>query len=538
MSYKPTFPGEGVTAQWIFDELNRISAEMGRAHILTFDKLAVEPQRPRDGMVALANGSNWNPSGSVSSSDAAGLHVYLEGEWRRLMAGGTWMVNVRDDYGAAGDGVTDDTASVRAAISSGSQNIYFPPGNYLLTSSLTITAFANLSLIGFNALTTRLVYNQGGGDVLVSHAPFTIISGLGFQHSVSKSAGFTLVLNASECVVDRCFFEDFHDGIYTAGAVNRITDTELRDGTTGGIAIHVTGGDTSQVIDNCLIDSANSAHGIFTDDNSSLMVANTSVLQADSCLTLAPGSGQNIFSNKFLNCFFDTATTGVSIVPSATAGVYRTQFIGCWTGGMSDRGVTMVSNSPSNVDGIDFVSHECFNNTSDGFGLVGATVQNIQIRASRFCGNGGAGVSINSFVDSVRLSDNVFGPGFGLLENLVDVFVATPCAGIELHNNVFGSTSKVSTASSLIADGNNGYKTKATGAASLSAAATSVVVSTGLDRTPDISEISVTPIVGWGAMTQFWVSSISSSTFVINVSPAAGSDMYFSWAVDTDARNL
>jgi hypothetical protein len=40
------------------------------------------------------------------------------------------------DFGAVGDGVTDDTASIQAAIDSGAKTIYIPIGTYLISSSL------------------------------------------------------------------------------------------------------------------------------------------------------------------------------------------------------------------------------------------------------------------------------------------------------------------------------------------------------------------------------------------------------------------
>ena len=56
-------------------------------------------------------------------------------------ASGSGIKNVKD-YGAVGDGVTDDTSEVKAALTSGG-TIYFPPGRYRITSTLTIadTAF-------------------------------------------------------------------------------------------------------------------------------------------------------------------------------------------------------------------------------------------------------------------------------------------------------------------------------------------------------------------------------------------------------------
>lgn len=44
----------------------------------TLEMLYVAPTRPRDGMVALADGTNWNPG------SGAGFYGYRAGSWRFL----------------------------------------------------------------------------------------------------------------------------------------------------------------------------------------------------------------------------------------------------------------------------------------------------------------------------------------------------------------------------------------------------------------------------------------------------------------------
>lgn len=79
MNYVPTFPGEGITPQWLYDELQRIAATMDAPGTLRFEVLAAEPTRPAEGMLAYADGTNWNPAGA-----GAGLHQYTGGVWVKL----------------------------------------------------------------------------------------------------------------------------------------------------------------------------------------------------------------------------------------------------------------------------------------------------------------------------------------------------------------------------------------------------------------------------------------------------------------------
>lgn len=52
------------------------------------------------------------------------------------------VINVKTDFGAVGDGVTDDTAAIQAAFNAiksiGGGTLYFPPGTYKITSQITL----------------------------------------------------------------------------------------------------------------------------------------------------------------------------------------------------------------------------------------------------------------------------------------------------------------------------------------------------------------------------------------------------------------
>lgn len=102
----------------------------------------------------------------VSAVDADGKPT----GWRKKYRD---MLNVRD-YGAVGDGTTDDTAAIQSAIDYAQNNnirdVYFPAGTYLITAPLVITTGAivdeagsrywdgnGTALTGENVGTTRII---------------------------------------------------------------------------------------------------------------------------------------------------------------------------------------------------------------------------------------------------------------------------------------------------------------------------------------------------------------------------------------------
>lgn len=57
-------------------------------------------------------------------------------------------INVTD-YGATGDGVTDDTIALQLALDSGSPVIYFPQGTYIITSALQVRSNTTIKMDGW-----------------------------------------------------------------------------------------------------------------------------------------------------------------------------------------------------------------------------------------------------------------------------------------------------------------------------------------------------------------------------------------------------
>jgi hypothetical protein len=79
--------------------------------------------------------------------------------------------NVKTSYGAKGDGVSDDTNALQAAINSlGNANsvIYLPAGKYRITSTLNLTNQQQVAIIGADPSTTSLVWGGSSGGTMLT----------------------------------------------------------------------------------------------------------------------------------------------------------------------------------------------------------------------------------------------------------------------------------------------------------------------------------------------------------------------------------
>jgi hypothetical protein len=88
--------------------------------------------------------------------------------------GGATVYNVKS-YGAAGDGVTDDTTAIgnalTAANAGGGGTVYFPSGTYLISAALTLPAL--VSLKGESRVSTTIKLAANAGTSMVISAGFS-----------------------------------------------------------------------------------------------------------------------------------------------------------------------------------------------------------------------------------------------------------------------------------------------------------------------------------------------------------------------------
>lgn len=94
----------------------------------------------------------------------------------------SWL-NVQTQYGARGDGTTDDTAAIQRALnavgaagaSGGPAVVYLPPGTYRITAALTMASRISVGVIGADPATTVLKWDGPAG------APMLDLNGVAYS---------------------------------------------------------------------------------------------------------------------------------------------------------------------------------------------------------------------------------------------------------------------------------------------------------------------------------------------------------------------
>ena len=146
------------------------------------------------------------------------------------------VVNVLD-YGATGDGVTDDTNAIQAAINSGANHIFIPEGTYLIRRSTSVDGHTNYGLVidrddltisGANAATKLKRYDTDISTYALAY-PLVHIGGVEVSNSDTASnivvKDLDLYGNDTRHSLSGNSLSDFRTPIHVKSAINLEIDS-------------------------------------------------------------------------------------------------------------------------------------------------------------------------------------------------------------------------------------------------------------------------------------------------------------------------
>jgi len=158
-------------------------------------------------------------------------------------------------FGAAGNGVIDDTAAIQAAINAsisgnndGKGSVFFPPGNYLISSALTIISGTTLLGSGVYSVIIQTTTNQNGITAVdVDNVTIRDLCFAGTGSGTGVGLDFTIYNNivTPDVLIDNVIVSNWGaSGIYIATPVS-VTMRNVQATGNGTYGIYLHGGDST-----------------------------------------------------------------------------------------------------------------------------------------------------------------------------------------------------------------------------------------------------------------------------------------------------
>lgn len=329
------------------------------------------------------------------------------------------------DFGAVGDGSTDDTLAIQAAINYRAANgggiVFMPKGTYKVTAPIIWTA-NNVHLVGSGIGATAISATFAAGDVITvgdgtANPNNCIVRDLSITSTVAKTSGAGIRLRNGHNLQVRNIRMDANlfKGIALDGGPQHFIyflDTlEISGCIDNGIDV---GSDGTQVAD-CFITNAvigGSPRGIVMRFVSGMYMSKVDAIScSDYGIGMIPGNGQSVASSFFDTVLGDTCgNQGWRITPTGTGKVTDISFQNCWasstvnTGG-STAGIYIDGPSANQVSNLNFTTFRAVNNKGSGYLLAQGkflTFANCVASGNSMVGSNGA-------------------PGFNIIGNLTDI---------------------------------------------------------------------------------------------------------------------
>ena len=362
------------------------------------------------------------------------------------------VISVKD-FGATGDGTTDDTAAIQAALDAVTTIgaiVYFPSGTYKTTSTITITKSVLLSGSGCAA---KIAPNFGTTDVIsvtgtsLAGPNGIVFDGIFIQPSVTRTAGYLLnLVSVNWAQLYDCRLFSGYNGLGITGAASsglRVKDCKFFYNTNiqvNIIAQTATQGCIDAVFEDVLVSSSavdqQAVAGITVTSAGDLTFRHVSTIWQAVGLNITPATGQVVQALFATGCFFDSGSNlGISIQPTGTGAVHLVKLTDVWsasntTGGLTIGGAgtteqtdifncTLSGNSgyglqvDTNATNTSVVGGSMSGNTTHGIAIVAGTtkfkVRGATLGASgQFGGNGGWGILVNAGAsDDYTITGNV-----------------------------------------------------------------------------------------------------------------------------------
>lgn len=221
--------------RFLQDEFKKIQNAVNAVALGHLDETHVSPAKPRTGDLRIADGTNWNPG------SGSGMYFYQDSAWNFLTSASSgssslW-ISVKD-HGAVGDGVTDDSTAINAAITAANALanggvVVFPPAIYLIGTALALKS--NVTLLMYGAkLKVKDSSNIHGIRIASAASNMAILGGEIDGNKTNNLTGGNGITSAPAAsfaylIIKDVYVHDFRDnGIYPQGTSTVSPSTNIK----------------------------------------------------------------------------------------------------------------------------------------------------------------------------------------------------------------------------------------------------------------------------------------------------------------------
>lgn len=372
------------------------------------------------------------------------------------------------DFGAVGDGVTDDTTAfnnaVAALVAKGGGTLYIPEGKFLLEGTVVI-AFSGIWVAGESPSSSWIVTGSVNGAAIQFGDGINTYYRCGIERVVfgakngivtaPGNCGLKVVKNSNFTLMDTQVFDfpaKLNTGIiFDNTSQSFITNIGVQSCFIAGVYF------INNSLDIYIVNgrSDNNTLGWHIDDCQGLYFTNCSGYgNSTNAWRIESTVGNNTKYLFFANCVGDTSGSHNWYITDLIIGV----FTGCWGSTQTSQvtntfanGFFLTGTSPSDVRDILFSNCTAFANNSHGFSLYSCTHVSLSncmggSETEPFAGNGQGGAGSGAFIDTATQVTVTGGQFTGNVTYGIDLSPAATDVTISSCNLKFNDGAQLSNA--------------------------------------------------------------------------------------------
>jgi hypothetical protein len=359
-----------------------------------------------------------NPLSQISGTYGAG--ITLQSYTKHLADNAKHKLNVKD-FGAKGNGITDDTAAIQAGINSlGSTGgiLFIPKGNYKITNTIVINGSTTIQGDGREA--TRIV-NYSDNNAVQIWGIYNAIKDLTITAN-GKSGGSGIFCetvsggsNSAGTNIDCIIIENHLYNIrltkHTSGFICRnLVSQNPKD---NGACVLIEEEVVETFFTDCIMsgNAVPGSTGLRIKGGTGNFFTNVDIVRCNNAIEITP-INQEVLWQWFTNVLADSSLSdGIRIQADEGSAIYSVTFNNCWAGSNAGTGILLNAVGTGVLDGIEFIGTRVLDNGYFGFQL--AKGKNVSILGGTISGNTNNGVHINAGVSEFKIECVRIGKAMG-----------------------------------------------------------------------------------------------------------------------------